>query len=212
MSKLQEYFSGGKKVDSDHPLVKLLESRRIKGEEARLEVRRPRAALGFEPAMMSLHFLNEDGGLGDYKAEPWDPELNQSFIQRHVRAIDENSEVTRFALGLAAALERPESRYGDGFFNGSLVAVIDDGPLGSLPPIQALRRHITSNRAYANGQSFNDCKTMIRDALQDRWHELKDDLKYPADDADRVLAEALAAYLDERFTVTDRKRLGWLAE
>jgi hypothetical protein len=212
MSQLQEYFSGGKKVDSDHPLVRLLESRRAKGDEARLEIRRPRAALGFEPAMMYLHFLNGDGEVEDYKTEQWDPELNQSLIQRHVRAIDENSEVTRFALGLAAALERPESRYGDGFFNGSLVAVIDDGPLSALPPIQVLRRHITSNRACADGQSFNDCTTMIRDALQDRWHELKDDLNYPADDADRVLAEALAAYLDERFTISDRKRLGWLAE
>jgi hypothetical protein len=157
-----------------------------------------------------LHFMNAEGKSGDYKAEPWDPDLNQSLIRRHVRALDEENEVTRVALALAAALSTAESRFGDGFFNGVLVAVIDEGPLGEQSAIQSLRSHIPTNKPEAQSSSFADCAAMIRDALQDRWHELKDDLGYNDADADEVFIEALAAYLDERFTITDRRRLGWL--
>jgi hypothetical protein len=53
---------------------------------------------------------------------------------------------------------------------------------------------------------------MIQSALQDRWFELRRILGYEKEAADRIMAGALASYLDERFTVTDRRKLGWLAQ
>ncbi len=53
---------------------------------------------------------------------------------------------------------------------------------------------------------------MIQDALQDRWLELRRNLNYDQDAADRILGGALAYYLDERFSITDGRKLGWLRE
>jgi hypothetical protein len=51
---------------------------------------------------------------------------------------------------------------------------------------------------------------MIKAVLQDRWLELRRKLSYDKPDAERILAAALAYYLDERFSITDGRKLGWL--
>ena len=51
---------------------------------------------------------------------------------------------------------------------------------------------------------------MIDGAIRGRAKELSKDLRYPISDAEGILAAAVAQYLDERFSVTNRKVLGLL--
>jgi hypothetical protein len=201
-----------KREFEDHPLIRLLTSRQSKSDfgAARVVILRPRAALGFEPARLTLEFLDKQGNPIDYKTEEWDPGLNGALVRRKIRAFDEVNEITRFGLALAAAFEEAESRYGDGFFNAVLVLVVDKSPFADKAVIKELRPHISTNRPYQGGHSADDCAVMIQSALQDRWFELRRSLGYEKDAADRIMAGALASYLDERFTVTDRRKLGWL--
>jgi hypothetical protein len=177
---------------------------------AKVQIIRPRAALGFEPAQLSLQFFDKCGQMYDYKTELWDAELNEVLIDREIRAIDESNEIDRFGLGLGAAFQHPESRYGDGFFSAVLMLVIDQSPFAKMHPIQQSRPYISTNRPYEGGRSADDCGGMIQAVLQDRWLELRRKLNYGQADAERILAAALAYYLDERFSITDGQKLGWL--
>ncbi len=94
---------------------------------------------------MTLNFFSNQGQLYDYKTEAWDPALNSALIDAGIRAEDEPNEIQRFGLGLASALEGPESPYGDGFFNAVLMRFIDDGPFARKAAVQAIRPYISTN-------------------------------------------------------------------
>src|SRR5262245_8047382 len=122
MPDLDSYFNTDKTERDSHPLIRLLEAQQARSEfgDAKIEILRPRAALGFEPARLSLQFFDKQGKIYDYKIEPWDAELNNALMDRAIRAIDESNEIQRFGLGISAAFEHPENRYGEGFFSAVL--------------------------------------------------------------------------------------------
>ena len=103
MPDLESYFKIDKAERDSHPLIRLLVARQ--GEPgfgaAKVQVIRPRTALGFEPARLSLQFFDKQGKVYDYKIESWDAELNDALVDRKIRAIDEPNEIQRFGLGLA---------------------------------------------------------------------------------------------------------------
>ncbi len=212
MSDLDSYFEIDKEKRESHPLIRLLEEHKKEPAfgEAQIEIIRPRAALGFEPAKLSLQFFDDQGRMSDCKTELWDADLNDALLDRKVRAIDEANEIRRFGLGLGASLQRPENRYGDGFFSAVLMLVVDQSPLATMAPVRELRPYIATNRPYEGGRSAEDCSAMIQAVLQDRWLELRRKLEYDKTDAERILAGALAYYLDGRFSITDGRKLGWL--
>ena len=212
MSDLDNYFDLDKVKHEKHPLIRLLEIQRGKPDfvAAKLEIIRPRAALGFEPARFSLQFINKQGDLYDYRIEPWDAELNEALIDRDVQAIDESNESQRFGLALSSAFQRPENRYGDGFFSAVLMLVLDLNPFADMLPVKELRPYISTRKPYQGGKSVEDCSEIIQSLLQDRWIELRRNLKYEKVDAERILGAAIAYYLDERFSITDGRKLGWL--
>ncbi|WP_162656527.1 hypothetical protein [Tuwongella immobilis] len=49
---------------------------------------------------------------------------------------------------------------------------------------------------------------MIQTVLRDRWQELLH-LEYDSETAERILVGALAYYLDQRFSISIRRKLGW---
>jgi hypothetical protein len=51
---------------------------------------------------------------------------------------------------------------------------------------------------------------MVTDAISGRARELEDNLSYSHEQAKEILLAALAHYLDRRFTVSARRRLGLL--
>ncbi len=212
MSDLDSYFKIDKSERDSHPLIRLLDVHQEKPEfgAAKVQIIRPRAALGFEPAQLSLQFFNRQDQMYDYKTEFWDAELNDALVERKIRAIDESNEIQRFGLGLGAALQHPENRYGDGFFSAVLMLVVDQSPFAEMDPVRALRPYISTNRPHESGHAAEDCSMTIQAALHDRWLELRRKLGYDKTDAERILAGALASYLDERFSITDGQKLGWV--
>lgn len=212
MSDMDSYFKNDTSEHDSYPLIRLLEAQREKQSfgEAKVEIIRPRAPLGFEPAKLSLQFFDKEDKFFDYKTELWDADLNDALVDRKIRAIDEPNEIRRFGLALGPALERPENRYGDGFFRAVLMLVVDQSPLADTAPVRALRPYIGTNRPYEGGHSAEDCGIMIQAVLKDRWLELSKKLNYDQAKAERILAGALAYYLDERFGITDGQKLGWL--
>jgi hypothetical protein len=212
MSDLDSYFNIDQSARDSRPLIRLLDMHQGMPEfcAAKVKVIRARSALGFEPAELSLLFFNKQDQMYDSKMEDWDADLNDALVHRKIRAIDQSNETQRFGLGLSAAFQHPENRYGDGFFSAVLMLVVDQSPFAKMGPVRELRPYISTNRPNGRGGSAEDCSVMILAVLQDRWLELRRELDYDKTDAERILAGALADYLDERFGITDGRKLGWL--
>jgi hypothetical protein len=186
---------GSAHIDSDHAKVSL-------------EVRRPKDILGFRPAMLYVRAA-DNGTQGQPQEYQWDDDLNLALVLRKVRAVSKENEKLRFALVLRRQLQRPEGRFGDGFFNSVLVKFVRESPFFDFPEVCDVLKDVFANQPDIGGRSLEDCVAAIRQVLKEALHQLMDDLAYSRPDAEEVLAGALARYLDERFTVTDRRRLGW---
>jgi hypothetical protein len=182
------------------------------GTTAALEVFRPDAVLGQSRAEMKLQFT-EGGELLPPEAFPWDDDLNSGLIQLHVRAASAEQEAERFALGLRAAMREAEREFGDGYFNSVLVDLLKDSDLMTDPRIAEVLKHAVANplsHERRGGQSYHLCRELIAEAISGRARELTGPLSYSQEEAKRILVAALARYLDDRFSVTARRRLGGL--
>jgi hypothetical protein len=211
MTEFEAFISGTKGQSDDPPLVRLLRQKKADPDfgDAKLEVRRSRTALGFDPALIYLHFFAEDGRELGYQQELWDDDLNDALLKEHVRATNEPNEITRFGLRLNVGFEKAEERFGDGFFSSVLTEYIKGSPFAREPAIQDMLGYTATNRPNTGGNGFDLCREMIATAFHRIWTELTEALGYDPDAAQRVVVGALAYYLDERFSVTNRRRLGW---
>ena len=192
-------------VPSDHPLLKHVENRLKDGEVAHFQLYRPREALGFRQARIFIHF-SRDGQAVDYQKEDWDDDLNASLVGLGVRSRTPEEEKERFALGLRAALRKPENRFGDGFFNTALVNFIHRSVFHEHAEVSAVLAQLSGEPRRTHGDP-GDCEEMILAALQRRAEELTKKLRYDVPEAADILAGAIARYLDERFSVTNRRLL-----
>ena len=64
MPDLDSYFKIDRTERDSHPLIRLLDVQHQKPKfgTAKVQILRPRAALGFEPAQLSLVFFNKQNG------------------------------------------------------------------------------------------------------------------------------------------------------
>jgi hypothetical protein len=209
MTRLDDFFHG--QTDSlAHPRLRNWKARLDReGTTATLEVVRPEAVLGQSRPEMNLQFT-EGMNLLPIETVPWDDDLNAGLIQLHVRAVSPEQESERFALGLRAAMRKAEREFGDGYFNAVLVDLLRDSDLTSYPKIAEVLKHAVASSPAREGRSYRPCREMITDAIRGRAQELTGPLKYPQEEAKHILVAALARYLDERFSVSARRRLGWL--
>ncbi|HEY7158827.1 MAG TPA: hypothetical protein VH575_33090 [Gemmataceae bacterium] len=212
MTMLDEFF----RVPANslpHPRLRNWKARLDQaGTTAALEVFRPEAVLGQSQPEMNLQFT-EDGKLLPLETLPWDDDLNAGLLQLRVRAVNPEQEAERFALGLRAAMRKAEREFGDGYFNAVLVEFLKEKELTRYPAIAEVLEHAYANRPHREGKGlgrYNLCRDMISDAIGGRAHELADVLSYPQEDAKQILVAALARYLDDRFSVSIRRRLGLL--
>jgi len=212
MTKLDDFF----RVQTDslaHPRLRDWKTRlNHEGTTATLEVFRPEGILGQSRPEMNLQFT-EGTHLLPLETVPWDDDLNAGLIQLHVRAVSPDQEAERFALGLRAAMRKAEREFGDGYFNAVLVDFLKDSDLTSNPKIAEVLRHVGASipsREGTGAKSYDLCRDMIADAIRGRAQELTGPLKYSQDEAKHNLVAALARYLDQRFSVSTRRRLGWL--
>ena len=213
MPRLDSYFREDANTQDDHPLLRFLSRRRAEPDfqEAKVEVVRPRAPLGHRPAKLYLHFYAKSGDeMESPHAEEWDDELNTALIQRRVKAISVDNEKVRFSLGLRAALQGVEDRFGDGYYNSVLIHHISNSPFEDNPVVAEVLSHVYRNGIDPTFRTYHECRDMIDGAIRGRAKELTKSLGYELPEAEDILASAVAQHLDERFSVTNRKALGLL--
>lgn len=193
-----------------HPKVRHWAELIRQGAEVRLEVFRPATTLGLSQGEINLYFTKADKTqLHDWF--PWNDVFNSGLVELHVRAIDKANEIERFALSLRGALRKVESEFGDGFFNSVLYELVTESDLTRYPAIAEIIKHAFAIQLNHGGAGYNDCRELIASAIASRKYELEHLLRYSAEEAQSILVDALAKYLDERFSVSNRRRLGLLA-
>ncbi len=180
-------------------------------QEAKVEVIRPRGPLVHRPTKLHLHFYAKSGAEIDRPhPEEWDDELNTALIQCRIGAISVDNEKERFSLGLRAALQGAESRFGDGYFNSVLVHHILNSPFKDHPAFADILPNVHRNGVDTSFRTYDECRDMIDSAIRGRAMELTKNLGYSIPEAEDILAAAVAQYLDDRFSVTNRRALGML--
>jgi hypothetical protein len=161
---------------------------------------------------MVLHFT-KDGQPQPLETVAWDDDLNAGLIKLDIPSINPDQEAERFALALRGALRKAEREFGDGYFNAVLVDLIRESDLTRYPEIAEVLAHSTALGLDHEGKttrSYNLCREMIADAIGARAYELKKNLGYIEEEAKPILIRAIEQYLDERFSVSSRRRLGLL--
>lgn len=207
MPGFEQYFES--KPDAPmHPKVRFWQSKQDQGARLVCELLRERDALSFGPASLFVSFLDEQGNDMQSPDEvDWDPRLNDALLELKVRAVTPENEAKRFGLVLRERFAEPEERFGDGFFNAVLIEYIDGSPFAKEPPISEKRPFIHAHRASRDGSSFEACWNEINGIIVLCAHDLTA-LDYELHQAVPILSGALAEYLDERFSITSRRRLG----
>ncbi len=195
----------------EHPLLRGWKARLARpGTTARLEILRDAPDLGQAYTEMFIHF-SQDGEECPPQTRPWDDDLNAGLIELGVPAISAEQEATRFALGLNAAMRKAARESGDGFFNSVLVDLLKDSDLTRYPEIDEVLKFAPVSQPHREGRPgdrYSICRDMIAIAIGGRAKELRDRLHYSQEESKKIIAAALAQFLDQRFSVSYRKRLG----
>lgn len=165
----------------------------------------------FGPAVVTfvLTYTNQDGATAEEEPREWEYELNQWLVEKKVSAIDEDNEKLRFAVSLRAPLQAPMTKVGDGFFNSVLVELVNDAGLTN-PELGEVLKYIRVPKPPKEGDGYLACRQWILITTERKMYDLQVHLGYSPEQSGKILAGALARYLDHRFSVSSRKRLGLL--
>lgn len=191
-----------------HPRVRHWRNRLAHGTKLYVEVVRSPEALG--ERVTELVVSTGEGDTAPPEVFAWDDELNAELVRLGVPAIDRANEEQRFALGLRAAVRKATREFGDGFVNSVLLELVSESDLSRHASIADIVKHAYALAPNHEIKRYAPCRDMIADAISGRMYELKNDLKYSPTEARDILVAALARFLDERFTVSSRRRLGLL--
>ena len=209
MSTPNKYFDSPTQRP-EHPRVRAWRSYRKDPSVhyVEVEVRRKREGLFVLPARLFVFFCSEDGEVVRTDETAWESELESWLIDKEkARAATIDNEKLRFSLLLKPALRPIPVRYGDDYFNSVLVTGLKEGPFGTHTEIVDVLRDI--HEYPPAGGSLLDCQELIDfefATMAKRLLELYDDDRATAED---ILGGAIARYLDDRFSVSDRRQLGW---
>jgi hypothetical protein len=190
------------------PLVRFCKQRLEAGDKIQVELYRPDSAGGLSGTHLVIHRWVQGKEQGPDEVE-WDDGVNSGLVDLGIRAINLDQEGERFALEIRAALRKVERRYGDGYMNAVLVDLLDDSELCKTGPIAEVRKHVHANPPDRS-QSYNVCRELIANEIGGRAVEARDKLNYSPEQVKAVMTRALALYLDERFSVSSRRRFGLL--
>ena len=187
-----------------HPVARDWIERIQRGEKATMELWRKRDGLVYKPAKIYIYF--EKDAAKDRDSDDWDVDLNLDLVKAGIKAKDLKNEAQRLALMFRYWFSEPEENFGPGFFEAVLAEILENE---QAAPISQILRKIHVDPPHREGRSYRACNAAVNKIIRDAAHSLVNDLKYTQSDAETVLHNALGQYLDERFHVTDREKLGW---
>ncbi len=175
---------------------------RPENQNARVELYRPWDGIMRVPTRLFLKRPDET----IIDEVPWEPELEQWLVEQKIPATTEDNEMVRFSLLLGRALRAVTRRYGDGYFDAVLVKHIREGPYAEHPEIVDALFQIAPANPSPDREA--ECSEQIKEhiiALAESLVEIYSD----EHTAESILIGAISGYLDERFRITERKKLGW---
>ncbi|MGO8673259.1 MAG: hypothetical protein ACLQVD_18105 [Capsulimonadaceae bacterium] len=209
MVELESYFDSTE-MQVAHPFLKKLDVYLSEhaGATASVKVERERQGLSYAAAKLAVLARSEDGTLRKRISGWWDNELNQELVRRGYKAVDHDNETLRLMLSLRASLQRVEVRYGDGIFNSVVVAYVLSSPFARLPRVAGVLSGIR-RAPPRDTEAYRECSDMIDAIIRSKGHDLRFCLGYDLEPCEEILSGAIAQYLDERFSVSNRKLLGW---
>lgn len=188
-----------------HPRIKSWMRRKKNATRVDMELYRSRDGLVRGIPRIFVNFYSDSE---EYQDEvPWEIELDDWLIENGVHAVSTDNEKERWALHITNAFRPTINRYGEGYFNAVLVGLIKAGPFAEHPKVKEMLHDIHENRPSED--SLRDCEEMIEERLYNLAERVKRLYSDQLDVAEDVLAGALANYLDERYSISDRRLLGW---
>ncbi len=214
MSNLGHYFEkseAGKEADL-HPEARywshLLKSGQA--QSAVCEFYRRRQGRMFAPAKLYVCFLDEHGNsISSPDEVDWDPELDAELVKLGVRARTEPNEVERTGMMFGRRFGQLQTQYGDGYFNAVLIDQLEKKGFADEPPVREKLKYIHENQPSHEGSAYASCVDAIDGVITSRAQGLMD-LKYSPEEAARILIAAMAYFLDEQYSITSRKALGFM--
>lgn len=208
----RDYFKKPTPAWKSHPVIRYWQG--VKADpsvaDVHMELYRPKEGLVYRPADIYLHVKRADGHQDPLQKIDWEDVVNEGLLHLHVRAVDANNEAQRFALWLQSRFASVEGHFNESFFGAVLREAVDDGPFAHGSNVSRMLDRIQTHRT-SRERSWQECREMIDNVLAGRWEELTspDLLSYPDSEADSILEQALALYLDEYFNISNRELLGW---
>lgn len=208
MPTLDDFFKQSPKA-MRHPLLMqweaLMQQHKVK---PKLELQRPAGLLGLESVQMRLGFgptypsqsINEVS---------WNYDLNEGLVELGVRAADAAQEAQRFALAIRDSLNTAEQEVGDGYLNSVLLELIRDIQLDKHSEIRGMIQYTFSGKPF-HGPRYELCRALISNVLTVCAHQLSERLGYSEIEAKEILVNAIALYLDARFSISSRRKMGLL--
>jgi len=192
MADLDRFFE--KTQPLPHPKVRFWRALVEEGKVARLsvEVWRDPLPLSVNPPRLFVHFYDTQGRETRSPEEfDWDPKVNDELLRLKARAIDPENEGYRFGLVLRSRFASIET------------------PFGELPKVSQLldEIHCADPREGAQQEA---CAELIEEVFGSCFDSLHEVLKYSKEQTISIMGEAVAAYLDERFSVSDRRAIGFV--
>lgn len=194
--------------ESPHPRLRFWNELIRSGKIAKLEIYRPAATIGMFQPKMFVHFYQDEKEVKLDEAD-WEQVLNEGLIALKVPATDKDNESQRFGLGLRDSLGTVEKEYGNGYFNAVLLDLIYESEINREEVIADVLQH-TYRSHVEGGRSYDHCRESIALGISGRARELTLKLGYSPQDMKEILTKAIATYLDDRFSVSNRRRLGLL--
>ena len=205
MANLDDLFAKPKQYD--HPKLRSWLSYKKNSDTIGcfIEFRRERQGLSYKPARLYFEAERKDGTIFSDR-EPWDEDLNNALLDRGFKARDAANESERFGYTLVARMQPLVNKFNDGFFNAVLVQYLKREGYSKIGAIQLKLAKISVNQP-APGETADDCAERI-DAILARCANQINELGYDIQEGKRILADAIAYYLDDRFSITSSEIFG----
>lgn len=168
-----------------------------------VEIKRDRLAFGFSPPRLFVYFASADGAVQRHDEALWEMELDVWLVAQGARARSVRTEVLRTMLRLRHRLDAILRQHGDGFFNGLIVHVVRQGPLGESREVRAFVAQL-GDYLPASGPKLARAVEDVEVAFRQTAQEIAGPLRYPRKQAESIFADAVVMFLEERFHVRER--------
>lgn len=209
MSDLDHYFQEPA-APQLHPRARFFAERIQRGlvREPRCEFWRRRQGLAFGPARLFL-FDAADAGRTPPIEVDWEPELDAELVRLKVKAKNPQNESERLGMMFGFRFGQLEAEHGNAFFNAVLYEQLQTSGFASFASVKEKLELIHEYQPNREGRSYGRCVGDIKEVIKSNAQALTRDLGYSPAQAKQILADAVAYFLDEHYSITSRRMLGF---